>query len=386
MSREPPSLKPVRKSWRCFSSASTVAGARPLGLSGRVLEESVRLEEVALHDHVGEGRRDAVGQAELELGTADAELEDEVAHEGLEVGLGQAVRVLDAPPHAAAVRPAVHRRQHVEQGGSRHARAERGIAGGEPVRPPVLPDHVERRPRTVEHDQAVDHDACPCAAYGARWCFTPARTASPCTLRRLTCTNAVRGSGAPMPSTIADESWLKAYVVEVRLMAAARMRSTGCARNGSRHAHASASTYTPRRRREDLPARTRRRTSFASRPASASWRAVDRVRAGLRIRRRWSAGTCQPSIETSTDARPAVGPMRLWTGADRRAAVDGCWSARRRCNAGLAAVPTLDASRVGTSTNPALQRVKAASGRGAAGVRRRRTRARRGRRRGCRRW
>ena len=229
--------------------------------------------------------------------------------------------MLDAPPHAAAVRPTVHGRQHVEQRGSRHARPQRGIAGGEPVGPSVLPHHVEGGARPVEHDAGRRPRSCP-------WLRTARGGASPPPGRhrrapcvRLTCTNAVRGSGAPMPSTIADESWLKTYVVDVRLMAAARMRSTGCARNGSRPSHASASTYTPRRRRTSLRRGPGDRRRWRSRPTFA---------AGARLMRpccerhegRRPAGTCRPTVEATTDAGAPSGPLPVDSGA-QAAAVDG---------------------------------------------------------------
>ena len=58
----------------------------------------------------------------------------------------------------------------------------------------------------------------------------PARTASPCTLTRLMCTSADSGDGAPISSTIDEESWLNTYDVDCRVRVAARMRRMGLSR------------------------------------------------------------------------------------------------------------------------------------------------------------
>ena len=180
----------MRKSCRLFLLGEHRCRVQAARVVLAVLQKSVCFEEVPPDADVGECRCVPVCQPELQLGPADAQLQHEVADErlaGSSLPDRPRARCTSACSGCGATRSSSSARPGAAVAAD--AAAHRCVARGQTVRTPVLPDHVECGACPTERRAGRRCSRGPAGRYGARWCFTPARSASPCTLARVTWTS-----------------------------------------------------------------------------------------------------------------------------------------------------------------------------------------------------
>ena len=70
-----------------------------------VLHPSINLETVTADNHVHEGSPVPIGYPELQFWPPDAQFQDQVTPQRLQVGLRSPICMLDTPTHGPTVRP-----------------------------------------------------------------------------------------------------------------------------------------------------------------------------------------------------------------------------------------------------------------------------------------